>query len=50
VNVLDATLSLRIAVGVVKPTEKQKVSGDMNNDGLLNVRDTTLLLKAAVGG
>jgi hypothetical protein len=49
VNVQDATLSLRIAVGVVTPTDAQKAAGDVNHDGKRNVQDTTLILRFAVG-
>jgi hypothetical protein len=49
VNVQDATLSLRIAVGSVTPTDAQKAAGDVNHDGKWNVQDTTLILRFAVG-
>jgi hypothetical protein len=49
VNVQDATLSLRIAVGSVTPTDAQKTAGDVNHDGKWNVQDTTLILRFAVG-
>jgi len=49
VNVQDATLSLRIAVGVITPTDAQKAAGDVNHDGKWNVQDTTLILRRAVG-
>jgi hypothetical protein len=49
VNVQDATLSLRIAVGLLTPTDAQKAAGDVNNDGKWNVQDATLILRAAVG-
>jgi hypothetical protein len=49
VNVQDATLSLRIAVGSVTPTDAQKAAGDVNKDGKWNVQDTTLILRFAVG-
>jgi uncharacterized protein (DUF2141 family) len=49
VNVQDATASLRIAVGLLTPTEAQKVAGDVNKDGKLNPQDTTLILRKAVG-
>jgi len=49
VNVQDATLSLRIAVGVITPTDAQKAAGDVNHDGKWNVQDTTLILRKAVG-
>jgi hypothetical protein len=48
-NVQDATLALKIAVGLQNPTDAQKTAGDANGDGLLNVQDATLILKKAVG-
>jgi hypothetical protein len=48
VNVQDATLSLRIAVGQLPPPG-QEIAGDVNHDGKLNVQDTTLILRFAVG-
>jgi hypothetical protein len=47
--VADATLSLRIAVGLLTPTDAQKTAGDVNKDGKLTVSDTTLILQVAVG-
>lgn len=49
VNVQDATLSLRIAVGLLTPSDDQKTAGDVNKDGKLNIQDTTLILQVAVG-
>jgi hypothetical protein len=49
VNVQDATLSLRIAVGLLTPSDAQKTAGDVNNDGKWNVQDATLILRIAVG-
>jgi hypothetical protein len=49
VNVQDATISLRIAVGLLTPTDAQKAAGDANHDGSWNVQDATLILRAAVG-
>jgi hypothetical protein len=49
VNVQDATASLRLAVGLITPTDVQKVAGDVNGDGKLNAQDTTLILRKAVG-
>jgi hypothetical protein len=49
VDITDATLSLRIAVGLVDPTDAEKKAGDADGDGQLTIRDTTLILRAAVG-
>jgi hypothetical protein len=48
INVQDANLSLRIAVGLIQPTDLQKAAGDMNKDGHLSVQDTTMILVAIV--
>jgi hypothetical protein len=50
INIQDATLSLRMAVGLTQPSADQQVSGDVNGDGNLNIQDTTLILQFAVGG
>ena len=49
VNVRDATLTLQIAVGILKPTAAQTAAGDLNGDGKVDVRDATALLRKAVG-
>ena len=49
VNVADATLALRIAVGLLKPDDNQKAAGDVNKDGKVDLKDTTLILQVAVG-
>jgi hypothetical protein len=50
VDVQDATLSLRLTVGLMSPTEDQKASGDVNGDGKLDLQDTIAILKAAASG
>jgi hypothetical protein len=49
ISVADATLSLRIAVGLLTPTDAQKAADDVNKDGKWTVGDTTLILQVAVG-
>jgi hypothetical protein len=49
INVQDATIALRIAVGLTTPTDDQKAAGDVNQDGKWNVQDATLILQVAVG-
>jgi hypothetical protein len=49
INVQDATLSLKIVVGVLQPTPEQQIADDVNQDGKLNVQDTTQILRMAVG-
>ena len=48
-TVRDATLALRLAVGRGMPTEVQKSAGDVTGDVKLDLRDTTLILRKAVG-
>jgi hypothetical protein len=49
VNVQDATLALRMAVGLVKPNATQLSTGDINGDGKITVPDVTTILRKAVG-
>jgi hypothetical protein len=49
ISVADATLSLRIAVGLLTATDDQKAADDVNKDGKWTVGDTTLILQVAVG-
>jgi hypothetical protein len=49
VNVGDATLLLRAAVGLVTLAADQKTRADVNGDGKVNVSDATLALRFAVG-
>ena len=49
VDVKDATLALRAAVGLISLDDRQKQAADMNADGVVNVKDVTLVLRAAVG-
>jgi hypothetical protein len=49
VNVQDATLALRMAVGLIKPTAVQLIAGDINGDGRIAVTDATAILRKAVG-
>ena len=48
-DIKDATLSLQIGVGLLKPTDAQKAANDVNKDGKLDLKDATLILQAAVG-
>ena len=45
----DATLALRIVVGLMEPTAYQKWAADMNNDGEVRANDATLILRKAAG-
>jgi hypothetical protein len=53
VNVQDATIALRIAVGLTAPTAEQILLGDVAPasapNGKIDVSDATLILRAAVG-
>lgn len=49
VDVQDTILLLRIAVGLLQPTEAQKVMGDVNGDGMLDIPDAIQVLRKAVG-
>lgn len=49
VNVADATLALRFAVGLATPTAAQLAAGDLNHNGKIDVSDATRILRKAVG-
>ena len=48
-EVIDATLALKIAVGLLQPSEAQRTAGDVDKNGKVNVSDATLILRVAVG-
>jgi hypothetical protein len=45
----DAILTLRIATGLVTPTDEQKWAADMNGDGKVKSNDAILILRRAAG-
>jgi DNA-binding beta-propeller fold protein YncE len=49
VSVSEATLALRVAVGLIEATPDQLLIFDINGDGKVNVQDVTLMVRAAVG-
>ena len=49
VNARDAILALRIAAGLVEPSEQQKRSADMNGDGEVRANDAISILRKAAG-
>jgi hypothetical protein len=49
VNARDAILALRIAAGLVEPSEQQKRSADMNGDGEVKANDAISILRKAAG-
>lgn len=48
VSVADATVALRIAVGMEKPTPAQLEAGDLDKNGKIEVREVTRILRYAV--
>ncbi len=45
----DAILVLRIATGLITPTDTQKWAADMNDDGEVGSNDAILILRKATG-
>jgi hypothetical protein len=45
----DAILALRIAAGLMEPTEYQKQAADMNGDGEIKANDAIRVLRKAAG-
>jgi hypothetical protein len=45
----DAIMTLRIAAGLVTPTEGQEMALDMNDDGRISSNDAMLILRKAAG-
>lgn len=48
-TVADATLALRLAIGLATATAPQLANGDMNHNGQIDIADAIIILKAAVG-
>lgn len=49
VGIPDATLALRIAVGLQQPTADQLAAGDLNGNGKIEIAEVTKILRTAVG-
>ncbi len=49
INVKDALISMRIAIGAVLPNDMQLIAGDFNGDMRLDSNDALLILRAAMG-
>lgn len=49
VGIPDATLALRIAVGLQQATPEQLKAGDLNGNGKIEIAEVTQVLRAAVG-
>jgi hypothetical protein len=45
----DAILALRIATGLITPTDEQKWAADMNGDGKVGSNDAIIILRRAAG-
>ena len=45
IDVQDATLVMRHALGIALLSSSQQESADVNGDGIVNVQDTTLILQ-----
>ena len=45
----DAIMVLRISIGLIEPTEDQRIAADMSGDGAVEVDDAILILRAAIG-
>ncbi len=45
----DAALTLRIAAGLITPTEQQKIAADVNKDGNVKPSDAAMILRVAAG-
>lgn len=49
VTVADASLALRMAVGIIQPKPEQLLAGDIDGNGKLSVVDVTKILSMAIG-
>jgi len=49
VNIRDATITLKMAIGAITATAIQQALADLNGDGVVNIADATLDLRLAVG-
>ncbi|MGQ9696765.1 MAG: dockerin type I domain-containing protein [Armatimonadota bacterium] len=49
VTISDATIALRVAVGLQVATAQQLAAGDLNKDGSIGMPEVTRILRAAVG-
>lgn|GEM_PF-1511463 len=45
----DATLAIRVAIGLTPPTMEILAAGDLNGDGRISVGEATVILRTAVG-
>jgi streptogramin lyase/methionine-rich copper-binding protein CopC len=49
VGISDATIALRIAVGLRVPTSSELAAGDLNGDGRISIAEVTRVLRIALG-
>ncbi|MBR6408453.1 MAG: dockerin type I repeat-containing protein [Clostridia bacterium] len=49
ITTADALIALKMAVGIIKPTNEQKTIADVDKDGKITTADALLILKYAVG-
>lgn len=49
VNITDAVLALRCAMGLITPTPEQNAAGDMDGNGVISIADAIMVLRAAMG-
>lgn len=49
VGIPDATIGLRIAVGLQQATADQLAASDLNGNGRIEIAEVTQILRAAVG-
>ncbi|MBR6006384.1 MAG: dockerin type I repeat-containing protein, partial [Clostridia bacterium] len=49
IEVSDAILALRSAMGIIELTPEQLAAGDMNGDGTVGVDDALTILRTAMG-
>jgi hypothetical protein len=49
IDVLDVTLAIKHALGLIRLNDDQMAAADVNNDGLINVLDVNLIMQYALG-
>jgi hypothetical protein len=48
-SITDALLALRIAMGIVEPTEEQLAHGDLDGDGAISTTEALMIMREAMG-
>ena len=49
IDLRDAVVMVRVAVGAIPASDAMKKAGDVNGDGALDLKDAALILQAAIG-